>query len=128
MSTFSENMRRIRFERHMTQEEFADLLGTTKQNISRYESGAVSPKITTAQAIADKLGLSLSELNGRSDPAADPDDDIWTLREEERRDPNRKALYMLAKYGTAQDIRQATAIIDALKATNPDYYDGDDPA
>lgn len=128
MSTFSENMRRIRFERHMTQEEFADLLGTTKQNISRYESGAVSPKITTAQAIADKLGLSLSELNGRSDPPADPDDDIWTLREEERRDPNRKALYMLAKYGTAQDIRQATAIIDALKATNPDYYDGDDPA
>lgn len=64
MSRFSENLRRIRFERHMTQEEFATLLGTTKQNISRYESGAVSPKITTAQIIADKLGISLSELNG----------------------------------------------------------------
>lgn len=64
MSSFSENLRRIRFERHMTQEEFAQLLGTTKQNISRYEAGIVSPKITTAQAIADKLGVSLSELNG----------------------------------------------------------------
>lgn len=64
MSTFSENMRRIRFEKHMTQEEFAELLGTTKQNISRYESGAVSPKITTAKAIADKLGISLAELSG----------------------------------------------------------------
>lgn len=67
MSRFSENLRRIRFEHHMTQEEFADLLGTTKQNISRYESGQVSPKITTAQAIADKLGISLSELNGTDD-------------------------------------------------------------
>lgn len=64
MSQFSETIRRIRFERHMTQDEFAELLGTTKQNISRYESGAVSPKITTAQAIADKLGITLSELNG----------------------------------------------------------------
>lgn len=67
MSRFSENLRRIRFERHMTQEEFAALLGTKKQNISRYESGLVSPKITTAQAIADKLGISLSELNGSED-------------------------------------------------------------
>lgn len=48
----------------MTQDEFAVLLGTTKQNVSRYESGAVSPKISTAQDIADKLGISLSELNG----------------------------------------------------------------
>ena len=64
MSAFSETLRRLRFERHMTQEEFADLLGTTKQNISRYESGAVSPKISTAKAIADKLGISLSELSG----------------------------------------------------------------
>ena len=64
MSRFSENLRRIRFERHMTQEEFADLLGTTKQNISRYESGAVSPKISTAEVMAEKLGMTLSELNG----------------------------------------------------------------
>ena len=67
MSAFSENLRRMRFERHMTQEEFADLLGTTKQNISRYESGAVSPKISTAAMIASKLGVSLSELNGTPD-------------------------------------------------------------
>lgn len=67
MSGFAENLRRIRFERHMTQEELAEFLGTTKQNISRYESGAVSPKISTAQDIADKLGISLSALNGRKE-------------------------------------------------------------
>ena len=65
MSRFSETMKRIRYEKHMTQEEFAKLLGTSKQNISRYESGAVSPKITTAQNIANKLGITLSEINGQ---------------------------------------------------------------
>lgn len=129
MSSFSETLRRIRFERHMTQDEFAAMLGTTKQNISRYESGAVSPKISTAQAIADKLGISLAELNGQDASAqTSQDDDPWTLREELRRDPNRKALLKLARNGSAQDVRQAMALIDALRATNPDFYDGDDPA
>ena len=67
MSSFSENLRRIRFEKHMTQEEFAELLGTSKQNVSRYESGAVSPKISTAKSIADKLGIPLAELAGELD-------------------------------------------------------------
>ena len=122
MSQFSENLRRIRFERHMTQEEFAQLLGTTKQNISRYESGAVSPKITTAQIIADKLGISLSELNGSQDVNAQQ------AREELADDPDRKALLNLARYGSAQDVRAVASLIDALRATNPDFYDGDDPA
>lgn len=129
MSSFSETLRRIRFELHMTQEEFAAMLGTTKQNISRYESGAVSPKISTAQAIADKLGISLAELNGQdASVQTSQDDDPWTLREELRRDPDRKALLKLARNGSAQDVRQAMALIDALRATNPDFYDGDDPA
>jgi repressor LexA len=71
MSKFAENMRRIRFEKHMTQEEFADLLGTTKQNISRYESGAVSPKISTAASIARKLGVTLNEINGDANTIQD---------------------------------------------------------
>ena len=122
MSQFSENLRRIRFERHMTQEEFAQLLGTSKQNISRYESGAVSPKISTAQNIADKLGMSLAELNGSQDG------DAQQAREDLAEDPDRKALLNLARYGSAQDVKQVAALIDALKATNPDFYDGDDPA
>ena len=35
---------------------------------------------------------------------------------------------MLAKNGSSKDVKQVVAIIDALKATNPDFYDGDDPA
>lgn len=93
MGNFADSLRRIRFEKHMTQEELATFLGTTKQNISRYESGAVSPKITTAQMMANKLGLTLSELNGGDDlvvvdmrsgqqlpPAIKPISDLHTQR------------------------------------------------
>lgn len=129
MSSFSETLRRIRFERHMTQDEFAAMLGTTKQNISRYESGAVSPKISTAQAIADKLGISLVELNGQDASAQTrQDDELWTLREEMRRDPERRRLFKLAAHATLDDVKAADALLNALKATNPDFYDGDDPA
>ena len=145
MSQFSENLRRIRFERHMTQEEFAQLLGTSKQNISRYESGAVSPKISTAQSIADKLGVSLTELNGPTEfidliRGRDGMPQGFTIaqitaeqaaqqaREELADDLDRKALLNLARYGSAQDVKQVAALIDALRATNPDFYDGDDPA
>ena len=127
MSGFSETLKRIRMAKGMSQEELADFLGTSKQNISRYESGEVSPKISTAALIARKLGVSLSYLNG--EPGSSFDDPVpWTLRQEEREDPDRKALFMLSKYGSAKDIRQVNALIDALKATNPDFYDGDDPA
>ena len=64
MSSFAENLKKIRLDRQMSQEDFAKFLQTSKQNISRYESGAVSPKISTASKIADLLGVSLSELNG----------------------------------------------------------------
>ena len=59
---------------------------------------------------------------------SDDDREVWELREAARRDPDRRVLLKLAKNGTAQDVRQAVALIDALRATNPDFYDGDDPA
>ena len=199
MNSFGKNLRRIRTQKNMSQDEFAALLGTSKQVISRYENDQRSPKVSVVADYADKLGVSIAELSGeeRSYPSnlrsvfvenlnrymkmrgvdqsdivnaldvsastvsdwatgkkyprvdsmqrlADflgvllsdltventrkTEDDLWTLREEEREDPDRKALFMLSKYGSAKDIRQVNALIDALKATNPDFYDGDDPA
>lgn len=52
----------IRLSKGMTQDEFAALLGTTKQVISRYETGQRTPKITVAQEYANKLNLPLSVL------------------------------------------------------------------
>lgn len=86
MSNFAYIIKQLREERHMTQEEFAAFLGTSKQNISRYERGEVSPKISTANAIAKKLGVTLSYLNGNSDEDNAPAEEMIMRQQRERMD------------------------------------------
>ena len=123
VTMFGENLRRIRLERGMSQDDFALLLGKSKQVISRYETGQRSPKVSIVAAYAEKLGVSISALTTGDDQSA-----AQQAREDLADDPDRKALLNLARYGSAQDVKQVAALIDALRATNPDFYDGDDPA
>lgn len=62
--TFGEIIKQIRLEKGMSQEEFARLLGTTKQVLSRYETNQRTPKVTTANEYAIKLNVPLSLLLG----------------------------------------------------------------
>ena len=64
MTPFGENLRKIRIERGMSQEEFAELLGTSKQVISRYETAQRSPKVSTVSEYSEKLGVSIATLTG----------------------------------------------------------------
>ena len=128
MADFASTLKKIRLERGMSLEEFATFLGTSKQNISRYENGEVTPKISTAARIARKLGITLAQLNGDDASPADATDNPWALRDELLNDPDRQTLLKLARHGSAEDVRQVAAIISALRATNPEFYDGDDPA
>lgn len=61
-NTFGEKLKAIRQLRDKTQEDLAELLGTSKQVISRYENNQRTPKITTAQEYAAKLRVPLSYL------------------------------------------------------------------
>lgn len=69
MGNFGENLRAIRTERGLSQEALAQLLGTSKQVISRYENGQRSPKVNAAAKYARILGVSLTSLNGDDSPA-----------------------------------------------------------
>ena len=59
---FCEKLRQLREERNMSLSEFANLLGTSKQVLSRYERGENTPKITTVAHYADVLNVSLAYL------------------------------------------------------------------
>lgn len=63
---FGLNLKRTRESREMTQEQLAALLGTSKQVISRYETGQRFPKVSIVMEYADKLGISISQLTGYS--------------------------------------------------------------
>lgn len=66
MSDFGKVLREIRLSRGMSQEEFAELLDTTKQVISRYEKGQRSPKITAVAKYAEILGVTIEEITGNT--------------------------------------------------------------
>ena len=59
---FNEKLTILRKERRMNMTEFANLLGTSKQVIARYERGENTPKITTVAHYAKVLGVSLQYL------------------------------------------------------------------
>ena len=124
MTAFGENLKRIRLDRKMTQDELAEVLDTSKQVISRYENGLRSPKVSTVAAFARALKVPIGALTGEADddPGADA---LWDYREKLRRDPERRILFSLATNASIEDVRRAVAIIDALKKTDSG---GDDPS
>lgn len=56
------NVRRIRLERGLTQEKFAEVSGFTQQYISDLERGLRNPTVVTVYELAKALGVNHIEL------------------------------------------------------------------
>lgn len=65
-TSFGARLRQIRKELGETQDEFAARIGTSKQVLSRYESGQRIPKISLAEKYSRALGVSVDYLMGES--------------------------------------------------------------
>ena len=129
---FGKRLKAILDEKHISPTELGKMTGISRQSIYSWikrDTEKIDPEIFAKLAAAleidvnDLLGSAASTNGLEVDP-----DEIWQLRDDLRNDPDRRALLMLAKNGSAQDVRQVAALIDALRATNPEFYDGDDPA
>lgn len=66
MCVFSDKIKNLREENKLTQQDIADLLNTSKQTISNYESGKNEPNLSTVVAIADYFGVTVDYLVGRT--------------------------------------------------------------
>lgn len=129
MSTLAENIKRTREALGWTQDQLAEAADVNRVTIAKYEAGKVIPGSKVLTRLAQALRVDANMLLGKGmEEMTDDDRELWELREAARRDPDRKALLKLARHGTAKDVKQVMALVDALRATNPDFYDGDDPA
>lgn len=126
MARIGEIIRVLRIKRGYSQAQLADLMGLKRSAISNYEQGIREPDLDIVEAFADFFDVSVSDLLGRQDETES--EMKWRKREALRRNPKRKVLFDLAENGTDRDIDAAVKLLDALRATNPDFYDGDDPA
>ena len=129
MGNIGNNIRAFREAAHLTQDELAERAGVNRVTIAKYESGRIEPSSATLPRLAAALHISADALLGEDrELLSDEDREIWEAREAARRDPERNLLFRLARNGSAKDVKQVVAIIDALRATNPDFYSGDDPS
>jgi len=60
-----ENIRRLRQERGMCQEELGRRVGASKQSVSNWENGNIMPSIDLLLRLADFFGVSTDYLLGR---------------------------------------------------------------
>lgn len=120
--SFGSILREIRLSRSMSQEEFAALLGTTKQVISRYENNLRTPKITAAQEYASVLGVSLNYLLGEEPPPfslpntekrpAAQGDGAWELIQA---DPVKRAVAIQIANMSEDDLKRLIALLEAAR-------------
>lgn len=59
---FGLRVKELRAEREITQEELADRVAVFRTYMSRIENGVANPTLTTIHALAQALGVEVSEL------------------------------------------------------------------
>ena len=60
--SFSENLKQIRKEHHLSQEELAELLDVSRQAVSKWELGQGYPEVDKLVLLSSKLNISLDAL------------------------------------------------------------------
>ena len=60
--SFSENLKQIRKEHHLSQEELAELLDVSRQAVSKWEQGQGYPEVEKLLLLASELKISLDAL------------------------------------------------------------------
>jgi transcriptional regulator with XRE-family HTH domain len=62
METIAENIKRIRKQKGLTQNQLGVLSGIDEANIRKYENGRLNPSLTTIRKIAEGLGVALGDI------------------------------------------------------------------
>ena len=66
--SFSENLQTIRKKNQMSQEELAELLGVSRQAVSKWELGEGYPEVEKLLVLSKKMNISLDSLMTGSSP------------------------------------------------------------
>ena len=109
MLKLGENLRKLRREKELTQEELADIFSVSPQAISRWEKGATYPDITMLPTIANYFGVTLDDLMGMEE-----------LRDEKRLD---EIMKKYAEYGSKGLIEECITLMREELKNYPNSYE-----
>ena len=60
--SFAENLKQLRKEKQMSQEDLAELLNVSRQSVSKWEQGLSYPEVETLLLLSKRLSVSLDEM------------------------------------------------------------------
>lgn len=118
------------------QKELSLEMQVSQPTISDWMNGKKKPRGDNVTKLANYFQVSENVIRGLEPLLYEPINSVvvyekqkqWEKLEALRRDPKRKVLFDLAENGSDRDIDATITLLDALRKTNPDFYDGDDPA
>ena len=67
MSSFSENLAKLRKENKISQQKLAEKICVTQQCVSEWENDNIEPTLTNLCLLADFFNMSIDELVGRKE-------------------------------------------------------------
>ena len=117
MGRFAINLKRIRKDRGVTQDELAKAIGVSRSAIGMYESGAREPDYETLEAIADFFNVTMDDL-GRSEeydlqrPIINAQESAWL--EDLRNDPELRMLLSASSKLNEDDIKYLIALAERM--------------
>ncbi len=80
--SIGKNIKQLRRQKQVTQEQMADYLGISYQAVSKWECGSNTPDITLLPKIAEFFGISIDTLFGYKAPDVDMLDGVIEANEE----------------------------------------------
>lgn len=109
----------------MQQKELALAAGVSQPTVSEWVNKKKDPSGERLNKVADFFGVGWKVVKGLepipgaigSTITSEEERELWELREQLRRDPERHILFSMARDADIEDVRQAVAVIDALKKT-----------
>ena len=110
MANFSERLTKLRMEKHLTQEKFANILGVSKSTVSMYENGNRTPSFEIEEKIADYFNVDLEFLRGRSETR-----NLYQNNQKKLSKIRIKDLVNKIKKATAEKEMSSNALKDKLK-------------
>ena len=117
MSTIGSRIKTMRMSRGLSRPELARRIGISVSAISMWENDARRPTFEMMDALADEFNVPLAAILN-DEKQQQEDDELWELRETMRQNPNMRVLFRTAKKATPKQLKQAIAVLEALKASD----------
>ena len=111
-----ENLKALRKQHNLSQQELAKIAGVTDKAISTWESGTRIPRMGAIQKMADYFGLQKSDIIEDNSRILSGDGSTWThARESEGNESDSQLLQNAKRDLSPEDYRLVIALIKRLR-------------